>query len=117
MKNTRIYHNPRCSKCRAALALLHERSIEPQVILYLEQPLSLAELSPLLQQLGFTDARALMRKGESEYKRLGLDDPALPQDALLAALAEHPVLMERPVFVHKGQAIIGRPPERVLEIL
>ena len=117
MHNTKLYHNPRCSKCRAALALLRERSIEPQIIPYLEQPLSLAELSALLQQLGFTDARALMRKGESEYQGLGLDDPTLPQDALLTALAEHPVLIERPVFVHQGRAIIGRPPERVLEIL
>ena len=117
MNNTRIYHNPRCSKCRAALALLRERGIEPQVIPYLEQPLSLAELSALLQQLGFADARALMRQGESEYKNLGLDDPTLPQDVLLAALAEHPVVMERPVFVHKDRAIIGRPPERVLAII
>lgn len=117
MNTTRLYHNPRCSKCRTALELLRAQGIEPQLIPYLEQALSVAELAALLGQLGFADARALMREGESAYQELGLADPALPQAALLAALAEHPGLIERPVFVHNGRAIIGRPPERVLELL
>jgi len=113
----RIYHNPRCSKSRDTLALLKARGIEPQVVLYLEQPPSPAELKALLGQLGLDDARALMRKGEDEYKALGLDDKSLTQDALIAAMAEHPRLIERPVIVHGERAAIGRPPEKVLEIL
>lgn len=111
------YHNNRCSKSRDALALLRERGIEPQVVAYLEQPPSAEELAGLLKLLGFADARQLMRKSEAEYKELGLDDAALPQDKLLAALAAHPRLIERPVFVNGQRAVIGRPPERVLEIL
>lgn len=117
MKTSTIYHNPRCSKCRAALALLHERGVEPRVIEYLEHPPSVAELSVLLGRLGFTDVRQLMRKGEAEYAALGLGNPALSRAALLSALAEHPQLIERPIFVHEARAVIGRPPEKVLEIL
>lgn len=114
---TTYFHNPRCSKSRAALALLQARGVEPQLIAYLEQPPSIAELATLLRQLGLSDARALMRQGESEYKELGLDNPALPQEALIAALAAHPRLIERPIFIHGERAVIGRPPERVLELL
>jgi len=112
-----IYYNPRCSKCRAALALLAERGIAPQVVEYLEQPPSVGELAVLLERLGYTDARQLMRSGEAEYANLALDNPALSQEDLLAALAEHPMLIERPVFVHRDRAVIGRPPEKVLELL
>jgi arsenate reductase (glutaredoxin) len=117
MSEFTIYHNPRCSKSRAALALLAERGIEPKVVPYLEQTPSIAELSVLLQKLGFADARQLMRHGEAEYKELGLDNPALSQEALIATLAEHPRLIERPIVVRGNRAVIGRPPERVLEIL
>lgn len=115
--HTTFFHNPRCSKSRAALALLQERGIEPQVIAYLEQPPSIDELVRLLALLGLADVRALMRQSEAEYKELGLDDSALPQSVLIATLAEHPRLIERPIFVHNNQAIIGRPPERILDIL
>lgn len=117
MNMSLIYHNPRCSKCRAALALLHERGIEPRLIEYLEKPPSIAELADLLQTLGFSDARQLMRKGEADYRGLGLEAPGLSQEFLLATLVEHPQLIERPIFVHQGRAVIGRPPEKVLEIL
>ena len=117
MTTATIYYNPNCSKCRAALALLRERGIEPNVVSYLEQPPTPAELAGLLDQLGFVDARQLMRKGEAEYAALGLDDPRLTQDALLDALVKHPKLMERPVFVNQRRAVIGRPPEKVLDIL
>lgn len=112
-----IYYNPNCSKCRAALAMLQERGIEPHIVPYLEQPPTAAALAALLKQLGFADARQLMRKGEPEYAALGLDDPSLIQQALLDTLTQHPKLIERPIFVHRGRAVIGRPPENVLDIL
>lgn len=112
-----IYHNPRCSKSRDTLALLAARGLTPEVILYLDTPPDAATLRTLLQQLGFTDARALIRKGETAYTALGLDDPFLSQEALIAALAAHPRLLERPIVVAGGQARLGRPPENVLGIL
>ena len=117
MNTSIIYHNRRCSKCRAALALLHQRGIEPRLIEYLKKPPSKAELADVLQTLGCADARQLMRNGEADYRDLGLDAPGLSQEFLLATLAEHPQLIERPIFVHQGRAVIGRPPEKVLEIL
>lgn len=112
-----LYHNPRCSKSRAALALLESHEINPDLLLYLEQAPGVADLTQLLAALGFSDARQLMRQGEAEYTALGLDNPALSQAELIAALAAQPKLIERPIFCHKGRAVIGRPPERVLEIL
>lgn len=113
---TTIYHNPRCSKSRAALALLQERGIAPRVVLYLEQAPSAADIATLLSKLGLDDARALMRRGEDEYQALGLDAASLSQEALIAAMVEHPRLIERPVVVHGERAVIGRPPEKVLEL-
>ena len=89
----------------------------PQVVAYLDQPPSPDEIRNLLKLLGLDDARALMRKGETEYAELGLDNPALDQDALIAAMASHPRLIERPIVVNGQQAALGRPPERVLTIL
>lgn len=116
MNRTRFYHNPRCSKSRGALELLRERGIEPEVVAYLDTPPSTAELRELLALLGLP-ARALLRTGEDEYTALGLADEALPDAALIDAMHTHPRLIERPVFVHRGRAVIGRPPERVLELL
>ncbi len=112
----KLYHNTRCSKSRGALDLLVERGLEPELVYYLETPPSPAELRGLLRMLGI-DARGLLRTGEPEYAELGLDDPSLDDDALIAAMAAYPKLIERPVFVHGDRAVIGRPPERVLEIL
>lgn len=117
MSTSTLYYNPNCSKCRAALALLRERGIEPQLVAYLEQPPTIAELVDLLDRLGLADARQLMRKGEAEYAALGLDDPGQSQEVLRAALIKHPQLIERPIFAHLGRAVIGRPPEKVLDIL
>ena len=116
MHPTRLYHNPRCSKSRGALELLRERGVEPHVVAYLDTPPSEDELRQLLAMLGLP-ARDLLRTGESEYAALGLDDPSLPDDRIIAAMAAHPRLMERPVFVHGDRAVIGRPPERVFELL
>lgn len=116
MSDTRLYHNPRCSKSRGALQLLEARGITPAIVPYLERPPTVEELRGLLAMLG-VPARALLRTGEAEYAELGLADPALDDQALLAAMAAHPRLIERPIFVHRGRAVIGRPPERVLELL
>lgn len=112
----RIYHNNRCSKSRATLTLLEERGIACDVINYLETPPSAAELEKLLDMLGMTP-RELMRKSEAEYTELGLDDPSLDDTALIAAMASHPRLIERPIVVANNKAAIGRPPEAVLSIL
>ena len=117
MSSATLYHNPRCSKSRAALALLQERGIEPRIVAYLEQAPSFAELKTLFAQLGLSVVRAMMRQGEAEYQALALDHPAHRQEALIAALAAHPRLIERPIFVHNQRAVIARPPERVLELL
>jgi arsenate reductase len=111
-----IFHNPRCSKSRATLALLQEHGYQPTVRLYLEDPPSRKEVKAILDKLGIT-ARELLRKGEAEYRDLGLADPALGEAALIAAMSTNPRLIERPIVVAGDQAAIGRPPESVLDIL
>lgn len=111
-----LYHNPRCSKSRQALALLQERGFEPNVVRYLEAPLDTEALQTLLQQLSMS-ARELLRAGEKVYKSLNLGEEGLSEQALISAIAEHPILMERPVLVCGERAVIGRPPERVLELV
>lgn len=111
-----IYHNPRCSKSRQALALLEERNLHPQVVQYLKTPPSPEQLKELLTALDLP-ARALLRTKEQEYQDLGLADTSLDETALLHAISKHPKLMERPIVVHNGNAVIGRPPENVLALL
>lgn len=113
---TVLYHNPRCSKSRGALELLERRGITPTIVAYLDQPPDAAALNALLAMLGLP-ARSLLRTGEAEYAALGLADADLDDDRLIAAMVAHPQLIERPLFVHRGRAVIGRPPERVLELL
>ena len=112
----RIFHNPRCSKSRATLALLQERGIEPEITLYLESPPDAGELRSILQKLGLT-AREMMRKGEAEYREQGLADESLTEDELIAAMVASPRLIERPIVLANGRAAIGRPLESVIEIL
>ncbi|MFZ0872413.1 MAG: arsenate reductase (glutaredoxin) [Rhodanobacter sp.] len=112
----RIYHNTRCSKSRATLALLEQRIGACEVINYLDTPPNSAELGALLNQLGMT-ARELLRTGEAEYQLLELDNPELDDATLIAAMVAHPKLIERPIVVANGKAVIGRPPEAVLAIL
>lgn len=111
-----LYHNPRCSKSRAALELLQARGIAPQVVHYLETPPDAAALRELLQRLDLAP-RALLRTGEAVYADLGLADPALDDAAIIAAMAAYPKLIERPILVHGDRAVIGRPTERLLELL
>lgn len=114
--DTRLYHNPRCSKSRGALELLLERGINPRVIAYLDTPPTADELREVLRLLALP-ARALLRTGEEDYAALGLADASLPDEALIAAMVAHPRLIERPIFVHGGRAVIGRPPAQVLTLL
>ncbi|MCQ4346897.1 arsenate reductase (glutaredoxin) [Pseudomonas stutzeri] len=116
MTDLTLYHNPRCSKSRGALELLEARGLAPRVVRYLETPPTAEELRTLLTGLGYTP-RQLLRSGEDEYKALGLDNPALDDEALIAAMAAHPRLIERPILVAGDKAVVGRPPERVLELL
>ncbi|KAF0865313.1 arsenate reductase (glutaredoxin) [Pseudomonas sp. LD120] len=116
MTDLTLYHNPRCSKSRGALELLEQRGLAPTVVRYLETPLDAAQLRSLLAKLGIS-ARQLLRSGEDEYKSLNLADSSLSEEQLIAAIAQHPKLMERPILEAGDKAIIGRPPENVLEIL
>jgi arsenate reductase (glutaredoxin) len=109
-----IYHNPGCSKSRAALGLLQEHGIDPRVILYLETPPSIAELTTLLDQLALPP-RSLIRRSEPQLANVDVD--ALSHDELLQLMTTHPILIERPIVVRGERAIMGRPPERVLELL
>lgn len=115
-----IWHNPRCSKSRATLALLQERGIEPTIVEYLVTPPSAAQLRELLDLLGLKP-RELMRRQEAPYAEEGLARPDLRDKALIDAMVAHPILIERPiVLVEKGgqrRAAIGRPPESVLGVL
>lgn len=116
MSDVHIYHNPYCSKSRETLALLQEQGITPTITEYLKEAPSAEEIADILKKLGI-GARDLMRKGEAEYKELGLDNPELSEQELVQAMADHPKLMERPVVVVGNQARIGRPPHTVLEIV
>ncbi|MGH8450867.1 arsenate reductase (glutaredoxin) [Pseudomonas sp.] len=116
MTDLTLYHNPRCSKSRGALELLEARSLAPTVVRYLETPLNAQQLKALLSKLGIS-ARQLLRTGEDENKTLNLAEASLSEAQLIAAIAEHPKLMERPILETADKAIIGRPPENVLEIL
>lgn len=111
-----IYHNPRCSKSRQTLQLLRERGVEPDVVDYLKTPPDAATLRTVLSKLGLT-ARDVLRTGEAAYKDLGLNDPARSEDELIAAIIANPILLERPIVVAGGRAVIGRPPENVLTLM
>ncbi|SFN12478.1 arsenate reductase [Izhakiella capsodis] len=112
-----IYHNPRCSKSRETLALLEAQDIKPQIVFYLTTPPDLATLETLLRQLEFSEARQLMRTGESLYQALNLADPTLSETALLQAMVQNPTLIERPIVIVNGRAKLGRPPQQVLSLL
>ena len=111
-----IYHNPRCSKSRATLELLRTRGMRPEIVQYLDTPPDAATLDRLLHLLG-QEPRALMRRQEAEYRAAGLEDPSLTRAQLIAAMVQYPQLIERPIVVCGDKAAIGRPPEKVLEIL
>jgi len=111
-----ILHNPRCSKSRATLQVLNDQGIEPEIILYQDAPPSVELLTSILDQLNMRP-RDLIRKGQSEYKEMGLGNDQLSDAQLIAAMIKAPILIERPIVLANGKAAIGRPPESVLEIL
>ena len=111
-----LYHNPRCSKSRAALALLEENEVQPEIVYYLENPPSREQLLHLLQLLGIS-LGDLLRSSEPEFEQLGLGDSTLSEDILLDIVVEHPKLLQRPIAVKGTRALIARPPERVLELI
>jgi arsenate reductase (glutaredoxin) len=110
-----IYHNPRCSKSRQALAILRKNGEVPDVLEYLKAPLGQAELAGMLKKLG-ASAHDLLRTNEDEYDELGLS-PDTPEEDILIAIASHPILLERPIVVKGRQAVIARPPELVEDLL
>lgn len=115
MSDVTIYHNPRCSKSRNTLAIIEEKGVDPAVVLYLESPLGDSEIRALLQKLGIT-ASQLVRKGEDDYKTSGLNAGSAEED-IIKAMAKFPRLIERPIVVRGTRAVLGRPPENVLELL
>ena len=115
LPQVRIYHNARCSKSRSTCALVAEKGREATVVNYLETPPDREELLWLLKMLGMT-ASQLVRRGEPVFQA-NFQGREMTEDEWLEALLAHPVLMERPIVVCGGRAVIGRPPERVLEIL
>ena len=111
-----IFHNPNCSKCRLTMDILSENNVETNVIEYLTSPPNEAELTRIIALLGI-EPRALMRKHEAPYKQNRLDDPTLSHQQLIQAMLDNPILIERPIIIHGNKATIGRPPEKVLDIL
>lgn len=117
MADVRILHNPSCSKSRQALALLKERDVDLEVVKYLDHPLTKAELLELLDQLD-VDPAALVRFGEETFRELGIDKATVASaDQVAALIADHPRLLERPVVISGGKAVIGRPTEHILDVL
>ena len=110
-----LYFNPACSKCRTAQSLLAEAGVEADLVRYLDAAPSVEDLRGLMAMLGIDDPRAMMRTGEAVYAEAGLD--GVTGDDLLRAIAANPILLERPIFVRDGRAVIARPPERVRELL
>jgi arsenate reductase len=112
-----IYHNPRCSKSRQTLELLRENGVEPEIVEYMKTPYTAAQIEELLEMLGGIDPRELMRKKETVYKDAGLDDEYLSREELIDAMAQCPSIVERPIVVNGDKAALGRPPEKVLDLL
>ena len=114
--SSRIYYNPQCSKCRESLSLLNDADIQAEVIEYLNTPPSREELIEILKMLDMKP-RELMRSHEDEYKDNNLDDDALSDAQLIDAMLRFPRLIERPIVINNGKAVIGRPPVNIKTIL
>jgi arsenate reductase (glutaredoxin) len=112
----KIYHNPRCSKSRQTLKLIEDAGVQPEVVQYLTNPPTIKELERILKILGL-EPQDLMRKKEALYKELGLADKSLSRTETIQVMVENPKLIERPIVVEGNQAVIGRPPENVNELL
>lgn len=111
-----IWHNPKCSKSRATLALLEERGLAPKVLLYLDTPPAAQELRRVIALLN-KSPREIARKSEDLYKSLGLDNSGVSDTQLIEAMSRNPILIERPIVINGDRAALGRPPESVIAIL
>ena len=114
-KDLQVWFNPNCSKCRTVQGILSERGVEADYVRYLEQAPSRDEIEAVLTRLGTDDPRTIMRTGEAVYKELGLG--GADRDALLDAMVANPILIERPIVIRGDRAVVGRPPENVLDLL
>ena len=115
-KEVIIYHNPKCSKSRKALEIIKSKNIEPIIILYLVNKLSKTEVKNLLSKLGLS-IRDILRTGEDEYKNNNLKNENLTNDKLIEFLIKFPKLLQRPIVVKNNKAVVGRPPENILDVL
>jgi arsenate reductase len=110
-----VWFNPGCSKCRTVQGILAERGVDADYVRYLEQTPSRAEIETVLALLGTDDPRSIMRTGEAVYQELDLAGAG--RAALLDAMVENPILIERPIVIRGDRAVVGRPPENVLDLL
>jgi len=115
-EKVRLYHNPNCRKCRLTMDILNDKGIDTAVIEYLNTPPNQDELNEVLDLLG-VEPRELMRKHEAPYQENNLDNANLTREQLIQAMIDHPILIERPIIINGNKATIGRPPEKVLDIL
>lgn len=115
MSDVTVWFNPNCSKCRTVQGILTEKGVEADYVRYLEQTPSRDQIESVLRMLGTDEPRAIMRTGEAVYKELGLADA--DRDALLDAMVANPILIERPIVIRGERAVVGRPPENVLDLL
>jgi len=111
----KIFHNPRCRKSRETLEIIRDHNVEPEIVLYLEEDLSKGQLKNIIKQLGIS-AEGLLRKGESIYKE-NFKGKELTEDQWIEAMIEYPKLIERPIVISGNNAVLGRPPENVLDLL
>ncbi|MEQ8954404.1 MAG: arsenate reductase (glutaredoxin) [Gammaproteobacteria bacterium] len=116
MQPVTLYHNPNCSKSQAALALLEENDIEAEIVYYLDNPPTVAQLKELLKKLNL-GLHDILRRNEPDYDELGLDDSTLNEEIVFDLVSKHPQLLQRPIVVQGDRAIIGRPPEAVLPFI
>ena len=114
--DVRIFHNPNCSKCRLTMEILNDKGVSTSVVEYLKTPPNNEELTEILDLLGI-EPRELMRKHEAPYKENNLDNTELTRDQLIQAMIDNPILIERPIIINGKKATIGRPPEKVFDIL
>jgi arsenate reductase len=116
MEEVIIYYNPECGTSRKTLELIREKGIEPRIIEYLKTPPTEEELDRILKQLGM-EPRDLIRTKEKEYTELNINHPRLPRKMLIQAMVQNPILIQRPIVLAKGKAVLCRPPENVEQIL